>query len=194
MTCAVPSCGKPAIAKGFCKPHWHRKNRYGDPTAGMYREGEGSEWLHAHVNHSGDDCLKWPFGRNGSGYGAVGFRGERIGAHRAMCILVHGEPPSGNSHAAHTCGNGHLGCVNPLHLRWATQQENQSDRVIHGTSPRGEGNGCAILSASSVQDIRSRLDQGETQTSLAKDYGVSISTIHLIKTGRNWGWLRKESA
>ncbi len=193
MKCAVSSCDRPAIAKGFCKPHWHRNNRYGDPTAGMYREGQGPEWLRAHVSHDGDECLIWPFGRNSRGYGAVGFRGKRVGAHRAMCILAHGEPPTGTSHAAHSCGNGHLGCVNPNHLAWKSPAENQRDRLRHGTDVRGEKNSCAAITKEDVRVIRRRAAAGETQTAIAADFGITNYAVWSIVHRRTWAWLdRKE--
>ena len=37
-----------------------------------------------------------------------------------------------------------------------------------------------------VLDIRRRVELGETQTSLAKEYGVSCAAISNIFTGRTW--------
>lgn len=34
VTCAVEGCEKPARARGWCMPHYHRWNNHGDPIAG----------------------------------------------------------------------------------------------------------------------------------------------------------------
>lgn len=189
MMCSVASCDRDAVAKGFCKLHWHRNRRYGDPVAGFYQEGEGPDWLAEHVHHQGDECLIWPFGRNGRGYGAVGQDGDRVGAHRAMCILAHGQPPTPEHHAAHSCGNGHLGCVHPGHLSWRTPAENQQDRLKHGTSSRGTGNACAKINESQVREIRRRLASGETNVSIAEDYDLTHYAVSAIKRRKTWAWL-----
>lgn len=51
-----------------------------------------------------------------------------------MCQKAHGDPPSPKHDAAHSCGRGHEGCVNPNHLSWKTKKQNQADRITHGTS------------------------------------------------------------
>lgn len=33
-----------------------------------------------------------------------------------MCELVYGKPPMPKHQAAHNCGKGNLGCINPKHL------------------------------------------------------------------------------
>src|SRR5690606_12175061 len=92
--------------------------------------GEAEAWLVAHagwLDHA--RCLKWPFGRSGHGYaGQATVDGVREAAYRHMCRLAHGNSPSSEHQAAHSCGKGHEGCINPNHLRWATPAENQSDR------------------------------------------------------------------
>lgn len=90
------------------------------------------EIIHENVNHTGDDCLIWPMGRDDKGYGFLNFEGKSPKAHRLMLILAKGEPPTPKHQASHTCGNGHLGCFNPRHLVWKTNSENQRDRRKHG--------------------------------------------------------------
>lgn len=91
-------------------------------------------WLEAHASHAGDDCLIWPFTRSEQrGYGWVFYKDQRLYAHRLMCEFVHGPAPADKPQASHSCGNGHLGCVNPRHLSWKSNSENQLDRRQHGT-------------------------------------------------------------
>jgi hypothetical protein len=99
------------------------------------------------------------------------------------------DPPSSKYQAAHKCGNGHLGCVNPKHLSWKTRAENEADKIAHGTISRGERNGHAKLVEASVIAIISRADRGETQQSLADSFGVHQSTISVIVHRKRWRYL-----
>lgn len=136
--------------------------------------------------YSGDDCLIWPYKESG-GYGALRMPVSRkwASAHRLVCELVHGSPPSNKHHAAHSCGNGNLGCVNPKHLSWKTPKGNAQDRFKHGTDNGGERNGRAKLCKADVIRIR-RLRGIERQSDLAKQYHVSDHLISAIHTGRRW--------
>ena len=190
--CIAEGCASAAVAKGLCKRHWHKQARYGSTEGGAgWRRGESLSWLRTNASYQGDDCLTWPFTRSSSGYGVIVIDRKQRQAHREMCKLAHGHPPTDAHQAAHNCGKGHEGCVNPRHLRWATASENQMDRLAHGTSPRGNGNGKASLTADQVAAIRERLAAGASQAQIAREHGVHLSTIHLIKTGRNWGWLKE---
>lgn len=154
--------------------------------------GAALQWLHQHAQHSDDECLTWPFGNNETGYGFIRIDGRVIKASRAMCILAHGQPASPALQAAHSCGNGRMGCVNPRHLRWATQSENQADRVTHGTSNRGERCGSAVLTLADVVRIRA-LAGIERQRDLARQYGVAQATISKIQRGERWAWITEQS-
>src|SRR5690606_22017504 len=99
--------------------------------------GFAPKWLKDHVAHTADDCLIWPYAKLANGYAAIRIDGKTTTAARIMCVAAHGEPLTPQLEAAHSCGNGHLGCVNPRHLRWATTAENNSDKNIHGTMMKG---------------------------------------------------------
>jgi len=53
---------------------------------------------------------------------------------------------------------------------------------------RGEKHGMSKLTREQVLDIRSRIDQ--LQTELAEEFGVSRKQIRNIQTGKQWGWLK----
>jgi hypothetical protein len=106
-----------------------------------------------------------------------------------MCIEARGRPPTPTHEAAHHCGKGNEGCTNPKHIYWATSAQNQSDRIIHGTTNRGSRQGQAKLTEFDVLQIR-QLMTSRTQTQLAQQFQVSPSTISNIKTGKNWSWLK----
>ncbi len=88
-------------------------------------KGRGLAWLKDHLNHDGEECLIFPWSRNHQGYGQIGYFGKVRKAHHIMCLLAKGAPPTPRHHAAHSCLNGHLGCVHPKHLDWKTPTENR---------------------------------------------------------------------
>lgn len=135
---------------------------------------------------SGDDCLMWPFVRNHDGYGTYRRGKKKIKVHRVICRIVNGQPPSDKHQAAHSCGRGCDGCVNPNHLSWKTPKENSEDTVRHGKSPRGERYGLARLTESKVRELRARYAGGEKQTHLAAEFGVSVGAVHGAISRRSW--------
>jgi hypothetical protein len=147
-------------------------------------EGKGYAFLVAHVPYEGDDCLKWPFSTL-HGYGQLGHNGWRGYAHRLMCELAHGEPPSPEHQAAHSCGNGHLRCVNPRHLSWKTRSENQLDCRQHGTQAKSTAGIYGRLSHKKAAEIRA-LQGVKLQREVAEQYGVSESAISDVWLGRTW--------
>jgi len=137
-----------------------------------------------------NDCLLWPYARISTGYGQLaiepGQKGKRVLAHREACRRVHGEPPAEHYDCAHSCNNGHLGCVNPKHMRWATRQENVMDAHKAGTRGRGTGANASKLTKESVAEIRDRIAAGERNYLLALEFGVSQAAISQIRHGKRW--------
>jgi len=80
-------------------------------------------------------------------------------------------------------GRGHLGCVAPTHVRWATREENERDKIAHGSIRTGERHPMAKLSAEDVCQIRK---DDRPQWQIATSYNVTQTTISDIKTGRKW--------
>lgn len=184
--CKVDGCESNARTKGWCVTHYWRWRHHGDPLGGRAARGEKGAWLEAHADHDGEGCLIFPFGTGR--YGHVNMDGVNMHAHRAMCILAHGEPPTPEHEAAHSCGKGHLACVHPKHLRWDTPKTNQADRITHGTDSRGEKCATAILTEDQARFIKA--SRGKIgQQELAERFGVSRAAISAIHSGRNWGWL-----
>lgn len=187
--CEISGCDKKVKTKNLCNSHYLRLWRHGSPLlGGAFRLGDPLGWLEENKDYSGDQCLEWPFSAGDQGRGVVRINGRSVSAPRAICILAHGEPPSDDHQAAHYCGNGHLGCVNPKHLRWATRSENEADKVIHGTLRRGVRINTNVLSEAQVREIRLRI-KTERGRDLAVEFGVSPSAISGIKLGHSWAWL-----
>lgn len=183
--CCLDGCEQRHFSKEYCKAHYLRWLRHGDPLAGRVTGPNSKRWIEANSGYQGDDCLTFPLGRNRGGYGFVSSNGAKMIASRYMCVLAHGKPPTSEHQAAHSCGNGHLGCVNPKHLRWATRQENMSDCIEHGTVPQGERNGLSKLTEADVREIK-ELKGRVTQRELAKRFGVGHANIAQIHRGFSW--------
>lgn len=143
------------------------------------------DWIHrVALAHQGNDCLIWPFSVGNHGYGQVRAGGTMRLAHRVLCEAAHGKPPKPKMDAAHRCGNRL--CVNPIHIRWASRGENETDKRMHGCDNRGQRHGRSKLSEADVIAIRA---SDALQRDLALKYGVARQTISDIKTGRRWSWL-----
>jgi hypothetical protein len=144
------------------------------------------DFLRDHVTYAGDNCVIWPFAKKGGGrgralYGAVKIGGIQKQAHRCMCILANGEPPTPSHEAAHSCHNP--ACINPRHLRWATRLENEGDKNLRGTRPKGEHHANARLSDEDVRAIRA---DRRPQREIAKSYGISQTPVSKIKRLESW--------
>lgn len=188
--CAIPGCGPFwPLRKGLCNKHYDRLKLYGDPLGGGTFRGMPRAWLDAHVDFDGPECLIWPFAVKAQGRGGLKLGERDVFAPRLMCELANGPPPTPKHQAAHSCGQGHMGCVHPKHLRWDTRVGNAADRVLHGTDCRGEKSPFAVLKEAEVVVIK-RLQGVETQVSLAERFHVSRGAIRSIHSGLSWAWLK----
>jgi len=185
-------CGKLSFARGWCKAHYLRWYKHGDPLAGGTATNAPTDWLRDHICHIGDGCLIWPFARKPSGYAEIRWDDKATLATRVMCTLAHGNPPTPEHEAAHSCGKGHEGCIHPQHLRWATHVENEADKLIHGTRLRGEQKVTSKLTTDQVKEIRSLRGQLK-QREIASIYGVTRQTIGDILNARKWAWMQEQA-
>ena len=190
--CKVEKCDRLSHAHGYCAAHAARYRRQGTPQPDVAigtGQGEPGRWLRDLISGSKtDSCIIWPFSRSVYGYANYWLDGKSIHAHRVVLTLYRGEAPTPKHQCAHICGKGHLGCVNPSHLRWATHQENQVDRLIHGTDCRGEKNPASKLTDKDVIDI---YHDARSQRTIARVFGISQPTVGKIKCGKSWSWLDK---
>lgn len=185
MKCEVNGCDKPVKGDGLCCGHYSRLRRHGSPFGGTATRGHVAKWMKKIIETKDQDCIVWPFYRMDTGYGQVTYNGKTQSAHRCVLILKDGEP-EGIKEALHSCGNGHLGCVNPNHLRWGTSAENSADMEIHGTRLRGAKVIGSKLDEEKVYKILERIDKGERKIDLANEYGVVPSVITKISKRFSW--------
>lgn len=188
--CSIVGCGKPLKAgrRLYCSMHAERQRR------GISMQAERiisdpkliSEFFES-LERGVRECIIWPFGRSPDGY-ALHYSGgydSRL-VHRNVCIKFNGFPSYPATDAAHICGNGNLGCVNPDHLEWKSHAANMADMILHGTSPKGSRNGQSRLTASAVMQMRELRKSGETYEELSKRFSVSISTAFNACSGKTW--------
>lgn len=175
--------------KFLCVSHWQKLAKYGDPLLNHPRFRRKLKWIEDNSGYLGADCLKWPFSVSSHGRGTVQLNGKTITAPRMMCIVAHGAPPTKKHHAAHSCGNGHLGCMNPNHICWKTPVENESDKITHGTLRKGSDINTSKLSEDDVRAIRAMIGR-VSGVKIAKLWGITPAMVSNIKLGKAWGWLK----
>lgn len=120
-------------------------------------------------------CWEWSAEVLRSGYGYICIGRRRYRAHRASYLIFHGIDPL-DLCVLHKCDNRI--CVNPLHLRLGTRQENTQDAVAKGRN-RGK------LTIPQVRAIR-QLNTVRTQEELALEFGVSVSSIDRVVRRETW--------
>jgi hypothetical protein len=126
-------------------------------------------------------CWIWTGYMSGYGYGQIRLNGETYLSNRLSHILLKGPIPSGLS-VLHHCDNRL--CVNPDHLYAGTPADNVRDMRVRGRIVRGERHHQSKLTATAVIEIRS---SDETDTALARRYGVSRPSVRRAREGLTWG-------
>jgi AraC-like DNA-binding protein len=101
-----------------------------------------------------------------------------------LCEHANGPPPSPEHQAAHSCGRGRQGCVNPQHLRWATYIENQADIIKHGTW----GKKLTEEIAREMLGLKGLLSVNE----ISERFGISPSSVYDLFKGTTWKHLHAD--
>lgn len=178
-TCTVGTCPDRPHARGWCRMHYVRWQRGGDPAAETIRERAARLRAiveYAVLNHdrtvgcwTSDEFTSFK-----EGYPVIGY--QRV-SH--LALTLDGRLRPGRLHALHSCDVPT--CFNPDHLRWGTRQDNVADRVERGRS------GNTKLTETAVREIRARYAaSGISQETLAAEYGVNRSAISRITTRQLW--------
>lgn len=114
--------------------------------------------------------------------------------HRLVCEAFHGPALTSGMQAAHR--NRQRDDNSLSNLRWATQADNEADKMLHGVANKGARHGNAKLTDEDVKQIRESLNDWPRHPSgrrangsigkLAATFGVSPSCIHAIAECSAW--------
>lgn len=132
-----------------------------------------------------NECWEWIGRKNRQFYGVFYsfklFQSKL--AHRASLQMHLGKEITEFECVCHRCDNP--SCVNPSHLFFGTRGDNNRDSRIKGRNCRGNRHPFAILKEEDIPKIRA-LFGIKNAPEIGKIFGVSTSTIQMIKTGGNW--------
>jgi hypothetical protein len=112
-------------------------------------------------------------------YRYVSSRAVPLSAHRVSYEHHKGPIPEGML-VRHRCDNPP--CVNPEHLEVGTPLENMMDAVQRNRHAH-------TLSEAQVREIKAKLADNHQMKPLAREYGVTRSTIRKIARGETWKWV-----
>lgn len=189
-TCSFPGCENPSRSVMLCDGHYQQMKRgqHLKPLRSVLKGKSPKERFHAKFRQgSHDECWIWQAAVNEHGYGVmtVGTRKDsrRVRAHRFSVEIQMGRPLSSDEVVLHVCDNPP--CVNPLHLRVGTQQDNVMD-AIQKRRMNTSASKATKLSTEAVKNIKSAIQAGVPQKTLAAEYGISKSLVSMINKGKRW--------
>lgn len=177
----------------MCKAHYTRFRLYGDPNIRKTAPANSTPW--EKILFTGWDevegpletpCWEWRGRASDTEYGRVMYKGKGLVVTRVVMEReTRSKIPRGLV-VRHKCDNPP--CINPEHLELGTVSQNAIDMVERGRAnpPVGEKNGMRILTEREAKDLRDRWDSGESGSKLAREFGVSPSTVSMI--GRRLRW------
>lgn len=132
--CSLEDCTGDHWAKGFCRKHWNRVKRNGDPNVTKKPRPEHiGAFIETALDTTTDECVMWPFKVQHKGYAVWADR--RVG--RMVLERTQGPAPKGRPLCLHSCHTP--ACINPAHLRWGTAKENTADMMHAGRGANGFG-------------------------------------------------------
>jgi len=188
--CSISGCNKPKkpTSKLYCAMHYQRKRTGKDmrPEPFIFLKRETLNYFNS-IQGGSSDCIIWPFYRNSHGYGEFSnpaYKSRVVS--RNICIKFHGSPKDESYEAAHSCGRGGQGCVNPDHLSWKSHKSNHEDRIGHGTNLAGSTNPMSKLTEQNVLDMRRMRRAGCTYQYIADAFNISLMTSYNACIGKTW--------
>ena len=128
-----------------------------------------------------NECIVWPFYIMPNGYPQVATHEGMELAHRHVCKRKHGPPPPDKPQTRHLCGKN--ACVNPQHVFWGTQTDNETDKYLHGTWHDRISN--SKITPEIVRSIRKDAVNMSHQE-LSEKYQTPKSTIKKVVNRHTW--------
>jgi hypothetical protein len=140
------------------------------------------------VEFNNNKCIEWQpayvdvFSESIS-YPVMQYSGKKDSVHRLSFLFFNGEIPDG-MFVLHSCNNRR--CVNPLHLRTGTHNQNMVDMTESGRSLSGEQHLQSKLTEDIVKELREKRKNGYRLTDLSKEYNITHSNVSAICLGKTW--------
>jgi DNA-binding transcriptional regulator YiaG len=187
--CLVKDCLRSnRITAGYCSMHYARIRRHGSPDALRPNSIpiEQRFWAKVAITADINKCWEWQGGLSKSGYGQFTFGSENNPeswrAHRFAWFLIYKRKPA--EFLLHSCDNRK--CVNILHLREGTHQDNMQDMVDRNRQSKGIQTKSAKLTETDVLAIRKMSDSSISQREIARRFGVTQSVVWHVIHRKSW--------
>lgn len=131
-----------------------------------------------------DSCWHWEGNISSSAYGRIHYGGDSYLAHK-MSYIIFKDYIISDQIIRHTCDNRL--CVNPKHLILGSHSDNSIDSVKRNRQ------GHQKLNEECVKVIKWMLKyypEKGLAVKLARLHNVGRGTIHKIKFGKTWSWIK----
>ena len=135
-----------------------------------------------------DSCWEWTGTKNNAGYPLFSYHGRMVSATKTAYTLYYNQDIPQNWVVTHTCGK--VDCMNPNHLYITSRSDMTKEQYLSGQrklpNQQGAKNPNARLTEDDVHAIRQRKADGATHAELAKEFGVTKTTISFIHNRKLW--------
>lgn len=118
------------------------------------------------------------------GYLIVNLRGRTQLVHRLVLEAFRGPCPDGME-GCHFPDSTRTNCRLD-NLRWDTRKSNHADKIVHGTSLRGERSPRAKLTNGCIDRIRDMATCGAMQKDIGALFGITQTHVSNLLSGKRW--------
>lgn len=187
MAKSCQNCGETFYRDKRCTyAHWGRVRFCSRRCVGATKtaraeveRGSKAEVFERHIDKTGD-CWLWTAARDKDGYGIFSYAGKTARAAR-VALELDGRPVPNGAFACHHCDNPR--CVKPAHLFVGSPADNVVDMIAKGRNYTGSRHHFSKLDETAVRAIRA---SGASAQEVAAKYGVTPSSVSLIRRGVTW--------